>query len=155
LPRLLFVIMIMSMLGRGLLNIFIAIGLTGWVRVARLTRAQMLSLKEREFCEAARAAGASTLAIIVRHLLPNALTPIIISLTFGIPEAIFTEAALSFIGVGISPLTSSWGQMVGENQQYIGCGLCPVLGHLSACFMACSGWHQTRQRPGLPLGEHE
>ena len=102
-PRLLFVIMIMSMLGRGLLNIFIAIGLTGWVRVARLTRAQMLSLKEREFCEAARAAAARNLAIIVRHLLPNALTPIIISLTFGIPEAIFTEAALSFIGVGISP----------------------------------------------------
>jgi len=118
-PRLLFVIMIMSMLGRGLLNIFIAIGLTGWVRVARLTRAQMLSLKEREFCEAARAAGASNLAIMVRHLLPNALTPIIISLTFGIPEAIFTEAALSFIGVGISPPTPSWGQMVGENQQYI------------------------------------
>src|SRR5262252_4956233 len=118
-PRLLFVIMIMSMLGRGLLNIFIAIGLTGWVRVARLTRAQMLSLKEREFCEAARAAGAGNLAIIVRHLLPNALTPIIISLTFGIPEAIFTEAALSFIGVGISPPTPSWGQMVGENQQFI------------------------------------
>lgn len=118
-PRLLFVIMIMSMLGRGLLNIFIAIGLTGWVRVARLTRAQILSLKEREFCEAARAAGASHGAIIVRHLLPNALTPIIVSLTFGIPEAIFTEAALSFIGVGISPPTPSWGQMVGENQQFI------------------------------------
>jgi oligopeptide transport system permease protein len=118
-PRLLFVILIMSMLGRGLLNIFIAIGLTGWVRVARLTRAQILSLKEREFCEAARAAGASHLGIIVRHLLPNALTPIIVSLTFGIPEAIFTEAALSFIGVGMSPPTPSWGQMVGENQQFI------------------------------------
>jgi ABC-type dipeptide/oligopeptide/nickel transport system permease subunit len=102
-----------------LLFVIIAIGLTGWVRVARLTRAQMLSLKEREFCEAARAAGARNLAIIVRHLLPNALTPIIISLTFGIPEAIFTEAALSFIGVGISPPIPSWGQMVGENQQFI------------------------------------
>lgn len=118
-PRLLFVIMLMSTLGRGLFNIFLAIGLTGWVRVARLTRAQILSLKEREFCEAARAAGAGNLAIIVRHLLPNALTPLIVSLTFGIPEAIFTEAALSFIGVGISPPTPSWGQMVGENQQFI------------------------------------
>lgn len=118
-PRLLFVIMIMSMLGRGLLNIFIAIGLTGWVRIARLTRAQILVLKEREFCEAARALGATHLAIIARHLLPNALTPIIVSLSFGIPEAIFTEAALSFIGVGISPPTPSWGQMVGENQQFI------------------------------------
>jgi oligopeptide transport system permease protein len=118
-PRLLFVIMIMSMLGRGLLNIFIAIGLTGWVRIARLTRAQILVLKEREFCEAARAAGASPRRILARHLLPNALTPIIVSLSFGIPEAIFTEAALSFIGVGISPPTPSWGQMVGENQQFI------------------------------------
>jgi oligopeptide transport system permease protein len=118
-PRLLFVLLLMSMLGRGLLNIFIAIGLTGWVRVARLTRAQMLTLKEREFCEAARAAGAGHCAVILRHLLPNALTPIIISLTFGIPEAIFTEAALSFIGVGITPPTPSWGQMVGESQQFI------------------------------------
>ena len=118
-PRLLFVLLLMSMLGRGLLNIFIAIGLTGWVRVARLTRAQMLTLKEREFCEAARAAGAGHLGIILRHLLPNALTPIIVSLTFGIPEAIFTEAALSFIGVGITPPTPSWGQMVGESQQFI------------------------------------
>lgn len=118
-PRLLFVIMMMSMLGRGLLNIFIAIGLTGWVRIARLTRAQILVLKEREFCEAARASGATHLTIIARHLLPNALTPIIVSLSFGIPEAIFTEAALSFIGVGISPPTPSWGQMVGENQQFI------------------------------------
>jgi ABC-type dipeptide/oligopeptide/nickel transport system permease subunit len=118
-PRLLFVLLLMSMLGRGLINIFIAIGLTGWVRVARLTRAQMLTLKEREFCEAARAAGASHLGIILRHLLPNALTPIIVSLTFGIPEAIFTEAALSFIGVGITPPTPSWGQMVGEGQQFI------------------------------------
>ncbi len=118
-PRLLFVILLMSMLGHGLYNIFIAIGLTGWVRVARLTRAQILALKEREFCDAARALGAQNHTIIVRHLLPNALTPIVISLTFGIPEAIFTEAALSFIGIGINPPTPSWGQMVGEHQQYI------------------------------------
>ena len=118
-PRLLFVILIMSMLGAGLLNIFIAIGLTGWVNIARLTRAQILSLKEKEFCESARAAGASGLRVLGKHLLPNALTPIIVAVTFGIPEAIFTEAALSFIGVGINPPTPSWGQMVGEYQQYI------------------------------------
>ncbi len=118
-PRLLFVILIMSMLGAGLLNIFIAIGLTGWVNIARLTRAQILSLKEKEFSESARAAGASGLRVLGKHLLPNALSPIIVAVTFGIPEAIFTEAALSFIGVGINPPTPSWGQMVGEYQQYI------------------------------------
>ncbi|HSF31856.1 MAG TPA: ABC transporter permease [Candidatus Tectomicrobia bacterium] len=118
-PRLLFVILIMSMLGAGLLNIFIAIGLTGWVNIARLTRAQVLSLQEKEFSESARAAGASGLRVLGKHLLPNALSPIIVAVTFGIPEAIFTEAALSFIGVGINPPTPSWGQMVGEYQQYI------------------------------------
>ena len=118
-PRLLFVILIMSMLGAGLLNIFIAIGLTGWVNIARLTRAQILSLKELEFSEGARAAGASGLRVLGKHLLPNALSPILVAVTFGIPEAIFTEAALSFIGVGINPPTASWGQMVGEYQQYI------------------------------------
>jgi ABC-type dipeptide/oligopeptide/nickel transport system permease subunit len=118
-PRLLFVILIMSMLGAGLLNIFIAIGLTGWVNIARLTRAQILALKEMEFVEGARAAGAGMPRVLGRHLLPNALTPIIVAVTFGIPEAIFTEAALSFIGVGINPPTPSWGQMVGEYQQYI------------------------------------
>jgi ABC-type dipeptide/oligopeptide/nickel transport system permease subunit len=118
-PRLLFVILLMSMLGAGLTNIFIAIGLTGWVFIARQTRAQMLAIKQKEFVDGARALGAGAARILGRHLLPNALTPIIVSVTFGVPEAIFTEAALSFIGVGINPPTPSWGQMVGEGQQYL------------------------------------
>jgi len=118
-PRLLFVILVMSMLGAGLTNIFIAIGLTGWVGIARQTRAQVLALKEKEFVEGARALGARSWRLLVRHVLPNALTPIVVAVTFGIPEAIFTEAALSFIGVGINPPTPSWGQMVGEGQQYL------------------------------------
>src|SRR5918994_1783488 len=118
-PRLLFVILVMSMLGAGLMNIFIAIGLTGWVGIARQTRAQVLSLKEKEFVEGARAMGAGFARVLTRHVLPNALTPIVVAVTFGIPEAIFTEAALSFIGVGINPPTPSWGQMVGEGQQYL------------------------------------
>jgi len=118
-PRLLFVILIMSMLGAGLMNIFIAIGLTGWVGIARQTRAQVLSIKEKEFVEGARALGAGFFRTVTKHVLPSALTPIVVSVTFGIPEAIFTEAALSFIGVGINPPTPSWGQMVGENQQYL------------------------------------
>ena len=118
-PRLLFVILIMSMLGAGLINIFIALGLTGWVGIARQTRAQVLALKEKEFVEGARALGARGWRVLTRHVLPSALTPIVVSITFGIPEAIFTEAALSFIGVGINPPTPSWGQMVGENQQFL------------------------------------
>ncbi len=118
-PRLLFVILVMSMLGAGLTNIFIAIGLTGWVGIARQTRAQVLTIKEKEFVDGARALGAGFGRLLTRHVLPNALTPIVVSVTFGIPEAIFTEAALSFIGVGINPPTPSWGQMVGEGQQYI------------------------------------
>ncbi len=118
-PRLLFVILVMSMLGAGLTNIFIAIGLTGWVGIARQTRAQVLAIKETEFLDAARALGGGFTRLLMRHVLPNALTPIVVSVTFGIPEAIFTEAALSFIGVGINPPTPSWGQMVGEGQQYI------------------------------------
>jgi oligopeptide transport system permease protein len=118
-PRLLFVILVMSMLGAGLMNIFIAIGLTGWVGIARQTRAQVLAIKEKEFIDAARGLGAGFSRLLSRHILPNALTPIVVAVTFGIPEAIFTEAALSFIGVGINPPTPSWGQMVGEGQQYI------------------------------------
>jgi ABC-type dipeptide/oligopeptide/nickel transport system permease subunit len=118
-PRLLFVILVMSMLGAGLANIFVAIGLTGWVSIARQTRAQVLALKQREFVEAARALGVGGGRGLLRHVLPNALTPIVVVVTLGIPEAIFTEAALSFIGVGINPPTPSWGQMVGEGQQYL------------------------------------
>ena len=118
-PRLLFVILVMSMLGAGLANIFIAIGLTGWVGIARQTRAQVLAIKEKEFVDAARGLGAGFGRLLSRHVLPNALTPIVVAVTFGIPEAIFTEAALSFIGVGINPPTPSWGQMVGEGQQYL------------------------------------
>ena len=118
-PRLLFVILVMSMLGAGLMNIFIAIGLTGWVGIARQTRAQVLAIKEKDFVDSARAMGAGFGRQLFRHVLPNALTPIVVAVTFGIPEAIFTEAALSFIGVGINPPTPSWGQMVGEGQQYL------------------------------------
>lgn len=118
-PQLLFVILIMSALGAGLRNIFIAIGLTGWVILARLTRAEFMSLRERDYILAAQASGAGHWRLISKHMLPNALTPIIVTLTFGIPQAIFAEAALSFIGVGIRPPIPSWGQMVGEYFPYL------------------------------------
>lgn len=118
-PQLLFVILIMSMLGRGLQNIFIAIGITGWVILARVTRAEFLSARNRDYIVSANAAGAGPWRVVTKHILPNALTPIIVTVTFGIPLAIFTEAALSFVGVGISPPTPSWGYMVGQYQTYL------------------------------------
>ena len=116
-PQILLVMIFLNLFGPGMMNIFIAIGLVGWVTEARLVRGQFLALREQEFTAAARVVGASGWSIIARHLLPNSLTPIIVALTFGIPTAIFTEAALSFVGVGIQPPQASWGQMVGEASQ--------------------------------------
>jgi ABC-type dipeptide/oligopeptide/nickel transport system permease subunit len=118
-PQLLFVILIMSWRGPGLTNIFVAIGVTGWVTLARLTRAEFLTMRERDYVLAARAAGTGSWRLVTRHMLPNALTPIIVALTFGVPQAIFTEASLSFIGVGVSPPRPSWGQMVGQYFTYL------------------------------------
>lgn len=118
-PQLLLVLLLVNMLGPGMKNIFIAIGITGWVTECRLVRGTMLALREQEYVKASRVAGAGGGYIIMRHLLPNSLTPIIVALTFGIPTAIFIEASLSFVGVGIRPPQPSWGQMVGIGQQYI------------------------------------
>lgn len=118
-PALLLAILIMSMLGRGIENLFIALILTGWLTLTRLTRAQVLSLRDKEYVKAARVAGAGGFRIVMRHMLPNALTPIVVAVTFGIPQLIFAEAALSFIGIGVNPPMPSWGQMVGEHQQYL------------------------------------
>ena len=113
-PDLLFVLIIVAALGPTFLNIFVAIGLVSWVGLARLVRGQVLSIKEKEFVEAARAAGTSPFKIIAKHLLPNSLGPVIVVLTFGIPAAIFTEAVLDFLGVGLRPPQPSWGVMVFE-----------------------------------------
>ncbi|MDP9282123.1 MAG: ABC transporter permease [Chloroflexota bacterium] len=98
----------------GLMLIFVAIAIVGWVGVARLTRGQVLALKEREFVEAARAVGATPLRIMTKHLFPNALAPLIVTAAFAVPGAILGEATLSFLGVGIIPPTPSWGQMINE-----------------------------------------
>jgi oligopeptide transport system permease protein len=113
-PDLLFVLIIVAALGPSLVNIFVAIGVVYWVGLARIVRGQVLSIKEKEFIEAAHAAGSSPSKIILKHLLPNSLGPVIVVLTFGIPAAIFTEAVLDFIGVGIRPPAPTWGQMVFE-----------------------------------------
>jgi oligopeptide transport system permease protein len=103
----------------GLLIVFVAIGLTSWVTMARLVRGQLLSLKESEFVEAARAIGVSDRRIVTRHLLPNALGPIIVAVTLGIPGAILAEATLAFIGVGVQAPRASWGSLVAEGQKFV------------------------------------
>jgi oligopeptide transport system permease protein len=103
----------------GLFLVFVAIGLVGWVTVARLTRGQLLSLKETEFVEAAKAIGVSDRKIVTRHLLPNGMGPIIVAVTLGIPVAILAEATLAYIGVGVQPPRASWGSLIADGQKYI------------------------------------
>ncbi len=105
--------------GSGLLNVIVAIGLIGWVDICRLTRAQLLSLREKEFVLGAYSIGATRLHVALHHLLPNALTPLIVSVTLGVPTAIFTEAGLSFLGFGINDPLPSWGKMVADSSSYI------------------------------------
>ncbi|MEI7924765.1 MAG: ABC transporter permease [Chloroflexota bacterium] len=111
----------------GTFAIFLAIGLVGWVTVARLVRGQVLSLKTREFVVAARALGASETRVFLRHLLPSMLGPVIVTGTFGIPTAIFAEAALSYIGIGARPPTPSWGVMVNDGYGVLLVSVWPVL----------------------------
>ncbi|MEX0710302.1 MAG: ABC transporter permease [Chloroflexota bacterium] len=103
----------------GVLLVFIAIGIVSWVGMARLVRGQLLSLKETEFVEAARAIGVSDFRIITRHLLPNALGPMIVAVTLGIPGAILAEATLAYLGIGAQAPRASWGKLVADGQQYL------------------------------------
>ncbi|MBV8716925.1 MAG: ABC transporter permease [Chloroflexi bacterium] len=118
-PDLLFVIIITTALGASLTNIFLAIGLVNWTDLARLVRGQLLTLRERDFVLAARSLGASTPRLLLQHLLPNSAGPVIVRLTYGIPQAIFTEAVLSFIGLGVRPPQASWGTMVQQGNEAI------------------------------------
>lgn len=114
LPVLLLAFLIMLRMGASYWNVLLALSLTTWIEICRLTRGQFFTLREKEFVEAARAVGSRTPRIVFGQILPNALAPIIVSVTLGIPRAIFAEASLSFLGVGINPPTPSWGQMIGR-----------------------------------------
>jgi oligopeptide transport system permease protein len=113
-PAILVVILLMVYLEKGIRNIYIAIGLTYWLNMARLVRAEVLSLKQREFVYAARALGARVPRILVRHVLPNCAGVVLVTLTLFIPEAIFTEAFLSYIGLGVPAPDASWGSLASE-----------------------------------------
>ncbi|WP_425448227.1 ABC transporter permease [Dethiothermospora halolimnae] len=113
-PLMLYVILLMVVLGSGLKPIIIALGSVYWVQMARIVRGQVLSLKEEEYVMSARVIGASHFRILLRHLLPNAMGPIIVSMTMMIPRAIFVEAFLSFIGLGVSAPKASWGTLAND-----------------------------------------
>lgn len=105
--------------GNGLINVIVAIALISWIDICRLTRAQLLSLREKEFVLASHALGANRLHIALHHMLPNALAPLIVAVTLGVPTAIFTEAGLSFLGFGINDPLPSWGKMVADSLGYV------------------------------------
>jgi oligopeptide transport system permease protein len=113
-PLLLWVILLMVVLKPGLQNILIAIGVTYWLSMARIVRAQVLSLKEQDYVMAAKTIGVGRKRIILRHLIPNAIGPILVTATFNIPQAIFTEAFLSFIGLGVGAPMASWGMLASD-----------------------------------------
>lgn len=118
-PGILFAIFLISVVGGGVVNVIFVIGFTGWVGICRLLRAQLLSLREQDYVTAARSIGATEFAIAVRHLLPNAIAPMIIAIALAIPSAIFAEAGLSFLGIGINEPTPSLGKMVADSAPYI------------------------------------
>jgi peptide/nickel transport system permease protein len=118
-PYVLFAIALIAVLGRGVQNVFIAIGVLGWPSIARVFRSSILSVKENEYVDAARALGAPTRRILFRHIMPNAVAPIVVYATMSIGGAILTEAALSFLGMGVVPPSPSWGGMLNEAQSYM------------------------------------
>lgn len=113
-PTLLYVILLMVVFKPGLLNIFIALGISYWLQMARIVRGQVLSIKEQEFVLAAISMGASKWRLLTKHLIPNAVGAIVVSWSLSIPDAIFTEAFLSFIGLGVSAPMASWGVLASE-----------------------------------------
>ncbi|MBI1823936.1 MAG: ABC transporter permease [Nitrospirae bacterium] len=118
-PGILLAIAITAVLGPSLRNVLVALCIMGWVGYARIIRGQILSVRELEYVQAAQANGASTFRVLIRHILPNIMAPVIIEATFGMAGAIIAEAGLSFLGLGVQPPTPSWGSMLAEGRQFL------------------------------------
>ena len=119
-PTVFLLLAIIGIIGPSIQLIMVVIGLTSWMGVARLVRAELLSLKEREFVLAARVLGASSWRLITKHLLPNAMAPVLVSATLGVGGAILTESVLSYLGLGVQPPTPSWGNILNEGRVALG-----------------------------------
>ena len=118
-PGILLAIAFVAFLGPGMINLILALSIGGWVGYARLVRAQVLAVREREFVEAARALGASNLRIFLLHILPNIVQPLIVQSAIGMAGAVLAEATLSFLGLGVPPPTASWGSMLDEARSHL------------------------------------
>jgi peptide/nickel transport system permease protein len=118
-PSYLFAVVMVTVLGRSIFALVVAIGIASWVTQARLVRAQVMTLKEREYVEAARSMGAKGSTIAIRYILPNAIGPILVTTSFAIPAAIAAEAGLALLGLGVQPPTPSWGAMISEGSRYL------------------------------------
>ena len=118
-PFLLFAMALMYALGTGITNLYISLGLLSWASTAKLIRGQVMQLKGQEYIQACKVDGGSTLRIILRHLLPNCIPMLIVSITLGIPSAILSEASLSYLGLGVPSPKPSWGSMIAESQDFI------------------------------------
>jgi oligopeptide transport system permease protein len=118
-PTILLYILLLIALGPGLQNMLIAMSITGWIGIARLVRGQVLSIKQTDYVRAARAMGANSVWIARTHIIRNVLSPIVVTMTLGVPGAMYAEAGLSFLGLGIAPPTASWGQMIGSYGSFI------------------------------------
>ncbi|MFW5730384.1 MAG: ABC transporter permease [Desulfonatronovibrionaceae bacterium] len=119
-PSFFLILAVIAFLEPSLTNIMIVIGLTSWMGVARLVRAETLTLRERDFVKAARLSGAGSIRILLVHILPNAMPPVLVSATLGVAAAILTESALSFLGLGVQPPTPSWGNILMEGKDVMG-----------------------------------
>jgi peptide/nickel transport system permease protein len=119
LPGILLAIAFVAFLGPGLFNLILALSISGWVGYARLVRAQVMAVKERQFVEAARALGASSLRMLCRHILPNIVQPLIVQAAIGMAGAVLAEATLSFLGLGIPPPAASWGSMLNDARSHL------------------------------------
>lgn len=118
-PSFFLILAVIAFLEPSLTNIMVVIGLTSWMGVTRLVRAEALSLRQREFVDAARLAGTPAWRILLRHILPNALAPVLITATLGVAGAILVESSLSFLGLGVQPPTASWGNMLMDGKSVI------------------------------------
>lgn len=118
-PFLLFAMALMYALGAGVVNLYLSLGLLSWASTARLIRGQVMQIKNKEYIQACKVDGGSNLRIILKHLFPNCIPMLIVSITLGIPSAILSEASLNYLGLGIPVPTASWGTMISESQQFI------------------------------------
>jgi len=118
-PSFFLILTIVALLGPNIINIMVVIGITSWEGTARFVRAEFLSLRERDFVQAAKALGVKDFRIIFRHILPNALAPVFVTATLGVASAILIEASLSFLGFGVQPPAPSWGNILTEGRTYI------------------------------------